>query len=203
MKATLHARPPAILPTLQEESRKLDFRMACEDLSGSLLRTLAASKPAGRLLELGTGTGIGTAWLLDGMGPDGTLVTVDNDSAVIAVAQRHLGHDSRVTFHNDDAAALLQRLEGTTFDLIFADTWAGKYTHLDLALRLLLRGALYVVDDMLPQPDWTSEHRQKAESLLEELAARSELTICPMAWSSGIIVAARTSGPATSQGPAR
>jgi hypothetical protein len=35
--------------------------------TGLFLRTLAASKPAGRFLELGTGTGVATAWLLDGM----------------------------------------------------------------------------------------------------------------------------------------
>jgi predicted O-methyltransferase YrrM len=29
-----------------------------------MLRMLAASKPGGRFLELGTGTGIATAWLL-------------------------------------------------------------------------------------------------------------------------------------------
>jgi len=35
--------------------------MASEPLVGALLRTLAASKSGGRLLELGTGTGIATS----------------------------------------------------------------------------------------------------------------------------------------------
>src|SRR5215831_9020047 len=71
--------PPAMLGVLRDESEALDFRLASEPLTGCLLRTLAASKPAGLLLELGTGTGVGTAWMLDGMTRDATLVTVEND----------------------------------------------------------------------------------------------------------------------------
>jgi len=46
-----------------------------------MLRTLAASKPGGRFLELGTGTGIATAWLLEGMDERSTLISIDNDGA--------------------------------------------------------------------------------------------------------------------------
>ena len=55
--------------------------MASEPKTGALLKTLAASRPAGRLLELGTGTGISAAWLLAGMDRAATLITVDNDDA--------------------------------------------------------------------------------------------------------------------------
>jgi predicted O-methyltransferase YrrM len=53
--------------------------MASEPLVGALLRTLVASKPAGRFLELGTGTGVATTWMLDGMDPASALTTVDTD----------------------------------------------------------------------------------------------------------------------------
>lgn len=73
--------------------------MASEPQTGALLAALAASKPGGRLLEIGTGTGLGTAWLLSGMDADARLDTVDTDAGVVAVARRHLAADSRVTFH--------------------------------------------------------------------------------------------------------
>ena len=38
-------------------SRQLDFNMASDIYTGSLLKTLVASKPGGRILELGTGSG--------------------------------------------------------------------------------------------------------------------------------------------------
>jgi len=57
--------------------------MASELKVGALLAVLAASKPGGRLLELGTGTGHGTAWLLSGMDETSHLDTVDTDQAVV------------------------------------------------------------------------------------------------------------------------
>ena len=54
----------------------MNFTMVSEAKVGALLSALAASKPGGRLLELGTGTGHGAAWLLAGMEDASTLATV-------------------------------------------------------------------------------------------------------------------------------
>jgi predicted O-methyltransferase YrrM len=79
-----------------------------------------------------------------------TLDTVDHDATVVSIARRFLGHDSRVRFHVSDGAAFLASLAGRQFDLIFADTWPGKFTHLEDALSLLRPGGIYVGDDLLP-----------------------------------------------------
>ena len=121
------------------------------------------------MLELGTGTGLSAAWILDGMDVRSTLTTVDNDPAVVEVAQRHLGADSRVTFHVSDGAAFLETILGRRFDLVFADTWPGKYDHLAEALSVLNPGGLYIVDDLLPQPDWQPGHAEKIPILLTSL----------------------------------
>lgn len=167
--------------------------MASEPRAGALLRALAASKPNGRLLELGTGTGLATAWLLDGMDAESTLSTVDDDADAVSIAREHLGEDSRVTFVLDDGASSLVRLaaEGRPFDLVFADTWAGKYTHLDEALGLVALGGIYVVDDMLPQPNWPADHAPKVTRLGETLLSRPDFRAVALDWSSGLIVAAR------------
>ncbi len=73
---------PKILLSLLERTRKMNFSMASETLVGSLLRTLAASKPGGRFLELGTGTRVSAAWILEGMSEEATLVSVDSDAEV-------------------------------------------------------------------------------------------------------------------------
>jgi hypothetical protein len=58
---------PTALEAILRETANVGFSMPSEPQTGSFLRTLAASKPAGRFLELGTGTGVATAWLLAGM----------------------------------------------------------------------------------------------------------------------------------------
>jgi len=88
---------PSQLSVINGKTSEVQFSMASEPLVGTLLRTLAASKPAGRFLELGTGTGIATAWLLDGMDANSTLTSVDNDSAVQQIARESLGIDQRLT----------------------------------------------------------------------------------------------------------
>src|SRR5213596_2548841 len=58
---------PSTLDTIRQETERVGFTLGSEPKTGALLRALAASKPGGQFLELGTGTGVGTAWLLSGM----------------------------------------------------------------------------------------------------------------------------------------
>jgi predicted O-methyltransferase YrrM len=187
------SRHPPALAEIERETASLGFRMGSDARTGSLLRTLAASKPGGRLLELGTGTGLATAWLLDGMDASSTLVSVDVDPAVVDVARRHLGRDPRVRFVVSDGGAHLDELaaEGARFDLVFADAWPGKYDHLERALGLAAPGGFYVVDDMLPQPSWPPDHAPRAEALARHLAERPDLAVAALDWSTGLILAVK------------
>jgi predicted O-methyltransferase YrrM len=193
MLETDNLKPSSILSDILEATTAISFTMASDLLTGSLLRTLASTKPAGTFLELGTGTGMGTAWLLDGMDTASTLITIDNDEKPLTVARRCLGHDPRITFCVMDGVAFLQLMhdQGQTFDLIFADTFPGKFVALDDALRLLRVGGLYVIDDLLPQPSWPKGHQQNVNRLIEELDQRSDLRLTKLNWSTGLIIATR------------
>ncbi|MEO8607263.1 MAG: class I SAM-dependent methyltransferase [Chloroflexota bacterium] len=184
-------QPPS-LEAIQQDTLALGFTMASDPLTGSLLRTLAASKRASRFLELGTGTGLSTAWILDGMDGESTLLTVDNDSALTAIAQKHLADDVRLTIHTMDGIALLESLQGEQFDFIFADTWPGKFDRLDLALNLVKIGGFYIVDDMLPQPNWPPEHLAKVMALLDTFDHLENFRVTKMAWASGLVLLVRT-----------
>jgi len=78
---------PPVLDAIERDTRQIGFTMGSELRTGSLLRTLAATKPGGRILELGTGTGIGTAWLLAGMDAHSKLDSVDRDPSVQEIAR--------------------------------------------------------------------------------------------------------------------
>jgi len=186
-------RVPAVVEEILSETAAVGFKMASEPLAGSLLRTLAASKPSGNFLELGTGTGVSTAWLLDGMDKDSQLVSVENDLTVVSIAKKYLGQDQRLNLQVEDAGAFVEILgqSNQQFDLIFADTWAGKYTRLEEALRILKPGGFYVIDDMLPQVNWQEGHALKVALLVAELESRNDLTIAKLNWASGIIIATK------------
>jgi predicted O-methyltransferase YrrM len=188
------ALPPAVA-AIQADTAAMGFKMASTDATGRMLRTLVAGKPGGRILELGTGTGLATAWLLDGMDAAATLDTIDNDPAYVAVARKNLANDSRVRFHIESGDTFLKRLAGRRYDLIFADTWPGKFDHLDDALALLAVGGFYVIDDLHPQPNWPADHAPKIPTLVRALAARPDLVLWPIDWDTGIVVAVKQAIP--------
>jgi predicted O-methyltransferase YrrM len=179
---------PATVAAIIIDSHQAGFNMLSEPLTCSLLRTLVASKPAGNFLELGSGTGLSTAWILDGMDESSRLTTIDNDESLLAILQRHLGVDQRLTVICGDGDELLPSLANQKFDFIFADAWPGKYRFLDETLSLLNPGGIYIIDDMLPQPNWPEGHDQKATHLISTLEKRNDLRIVKMSWASGIIL---------------
>jgi len=184
-------RIPPLLEAIERDTEQIGFKMGSERRTGSLLRTLAATKPAGRILELGTGTGIGTAWLLAGMDAQSKLDSVDNDAQVLEITKRHLGHDSRVTFHHVDGGQFLTEAN-TQYDLIFADAWVGKYNHLEEALALLRVGGIYVIDDLLPQPNWPADHAPKVPALINDLERRDKFVVTKLDWASGLMIVVRS-----------
>jgi predicted O-methyltransferase YrrM len=186
------AEPPT-LKSLLDATATLGFAMSSDRLTGSLLRSLAASKPGGQFLELGTGTGVGTSWILAGMDAASTLITVDNDTAAVGVARQFLGDDSRVTFYVEDGASFLKRSANQRFDFIFADTWPGKFSHLDETLTLLKPGGLYIIDDLLPQPNWPEGHAPKVSTLIAALESRQDLVVTKLGWSTGLLIATKWS----------
>lgn len=182
---------PKTLTSIWADTRASGFTMASEPLTCSLLRTLAASKPSARLLKLGSGTGLSTAWLLDGMDSGSPLTTIDNDETLLAILNHHLGVDHRLKVVCADGDEFLQSLREQHFDFIFAGTWAGKYRLLEETLELLNPTGLYVIDDMLPQPNWPEGHAEKVTNLVAALEQRKDFRVTKLSWASGIILAAK------------
>ena len=187
-------RQPRALEGILGDTEALGFDMASEPKVGSLLAVLAASKPSGRLLELGTGTGHGTAWLLAGMDGVSTLDTVDTDANVVAVAQRHLGSDRRVSFHVMDGAQFLEQSASSRFDLIYADAWPGKFSHLDETLSLLRPGGMYVIDDLTSATELASGPRAESAGTHRRNRATRRVLHVRLAWASGLMLVVRQAG---------
>ncbi len=185
-------RLPAQLTAIEEATVRLGFGMPSDRDTGALLRVLAAGKPAGRFLEIGTGTGLATAWLLDGMDSASLLHTIDTDRDVVAVAERILGQDPRVRFVVGDAIGWLEARADLSFDLVFADAIPGKYIHFPSVWERLSPGGIYVVDDMLPQGNWPDDHGERVAGLLASLKQRPDCKAVELDWGTGLAIAAKS-----------
>ena len=191
MTRAINQQFPNAYMGIDEATRISGFTMASDVMTCSLLRTLAASKPSGKFLELGTGTGLSTAWILDGMDHGSSLTSVDNDPGFLKIAQRFLGKDDRLNLVCVDGGEWVNGNRQEKFDYIFADTWHGKYLLLGEVLSMLNKGGLYIIDDMLPQPNWPDGHQEKVINLIDYLETREDLLLTRQVWSTGIIIAVK------------
>ncbi len=71
---------PDVYNKIVEASANLQFTMPSDLKTGSLLKTLAASKPSGRFLDIGTGTGLSLAWLASGADKTSSVISIDIDA---------------------------------------------------------------------------------------------------------------------------
>lgn len=184
-------QPPAVLAQIEAKSRALQFDVASEPRTGALLRTLVASKPGGEFLELGTGTGVATAWLLAGMDARSRLTSVDFHGEHQAVAREFLGDDDRLQLLVEDGFHFLKRQAANTYDFVFADAIPGKFEALEECLRVVKPGGFYVIDDMYPLPKWPKAHVKRVSLLMDELTNDSRLIVTKLAWATGIVIAVK------------
>ena len=178
---------PVQYENIAEATKAIEFNMASDMQTGSLLKTLAASKPSGRILELGTGTGLATSWIVDGMDERTKLITIENNTLLLDIARKAL-QDSRVEFVWADGYAWIQTYSGEKFDMVFADAMPGKYDLFEETIGLVKVGGFYIIDDMLPQPNWPEGHADKVERFIGELGERNDIILTKLNWSTGIII---------------
>ena len=183
--------PPA-LEQIERATIEANFSMPSDRETGSLLRTLCSAKPGGRFLEIGTGTGLSACWMLSGMSADSSLLSIDNDETVSAIAQHHLS-DPKIEFAIGDGLLVLQSLENNSFDLIFADAMPGKYESFDLTVCLLRTGGFCVLDDMLPQSNWPEGHQARVDELMRTIVADTRLTATFLQYSTGLVLCTKVS----------
>ena len=179
---------PAAVAASYERARRHGFTLSCEPEVGRLLATLAASVPAnGAILEMGTGVGAGTSWIVHGLGArdDVRVTSVDLDANASAIA-REANWPSWLTLRVADVLDVLG--EHGRFDLIFADAQGGKWVGLDRTIAALRPGGLLLVDDMTP-PAWMDDaHERHTARVRATLLGHPDLVAVELACGSGMIL---------------
>lgn len=148
MQANALARQVGFALT-REEAGDGAIPSCCLPGVGRILAVLAASCHAGRIGEIGTGVGVGSAWMASSMPADCTLVTVEIDEGRAAHAGRLLASDGRVRVLVGDARELIPA--HAPFDLLFADGARPDHMAYSSLVDLLRVGGQLVMDDVTPR----------------------------------------------------
>lgn len=182
---------PESVVAAHERAVTAGFEFACEVEVGRLLAALSAAAPkGGRILEIGTGVGVGLAWLVHGLGErhDVEVVTVELDDEVQQTA-RSAPWPSWVRFESGDGAEVAGGLG--EFDLIFPDAPGGKIFKLRETVAALRPGGVLIVDDMDLTRHDDEDLRAALTVVRQRLVEDADLVCAELGYSSGVIVAAK------------
>lgn len=182
---------PAEVQLALKRAEQAGFGMSCEPEVGRLLMVLAAAVPLfGRVLEMGSGAGVGAAWLATGLErrPDVEAISVEQDPSLIELA-RTGPWPERVRLVEGDVLRMIERLG--RFDLIFADAQGGKWEGLERTVQALRAGGVLVVDDMHPMSEGNGSDAAIIEYVRQTLLNHPDLVTTELDWSSGVMMATR------------
>jgi predicted O-methyltransferase YrrM len=148
IQANALARQVGFALTREEAGPDSSVPSSCLPGVGRILAVLAAGCDAGRIGEIGTGVGVGSAWIASSMPADCTLVTVEIDEARAAQAGKLLAGDGRIRVLVGDARELIT--SHAPFDLLFADGARPEHMAYSSLVGLLRVGGQLVMDDVTP-----------------------------------------------------
>ncbi|WP_456823372.1 O-methyltransferase [Cellulomonas sp. P5_E12] len=122
--------------------------------SGAALSVLAAAVAARAVVEIGTGAGVGSLYLLRGMPADGVLTTIDLEVEHQRAAKEAFVEEgvkpTRTRTISGRALDVVPRLTDGGYDLVFVDADKENYPgYVEQAVRLLRPGGVLVVDNAL------------------------------------------------------
>jgi predicted O-methyltransferase YrrM len=149
--ASLNRSVDPVLRDIAEKGAARDLPLVDAEV-GALLRVLALSIGASKILEIGTAVGYSGIWLAGALPPGGLLMTMEMDPERAREARENFaraGLADRVSVIVGDAERMIAKVAGP-FDLIFQDGAKHLYAPLlDRIVALLRPGGLLVTDNVL------------------------------------------------------
>lgn len=134
---------PPLVARAHRAAAEVGFESSCRDEDGLLLHVLAGRRGIERVAAIGSGVGVGTAWLASALPPGVPLFTAELDAERAAAATAVFADDPDVHVLHGDWRALLPPL--APFDLLFVDAGDAKADP-DAVVGLATPGATVVLD---------------------------------------------------------
>src|SRR4051812_18891127 len=96
---------------------------------------------------MGTGIGVGTAWMAQAMPKDSRIVTIEIDEPRARAAADLFAKDGRINVLDGDALELAAH---GPFDFVYCDAGSGKIDHQEVTVAMVRPGGLILLDDLSP-----------------------------------------------------
>jgi predicted O-methyltransferase YrrM len=173
LEQTLMETPPLVLRALAL-ARAQGFEKSCRPEDGALLHVLAARRGTMRAAEIGTGAGVGAAWIVSALPPQTPFFTVELDPGLAARAAELFAADQNVTVIAGSWRDSLP--EEAPYDLVFVDASDAK-DDVDAVVGLLTPGGTALLDDFWHHPELPDARRDAW--LRHPLLSAIELWVTP------------------------
>jgi predicted O-methyltransferase YrrM len=120
--------------------------------AGAYLAFLARLLKAQSVVEIGTGSGVGSLWLLDGMLTSGTLTSIDNEMEHTSIARAALTDaeiaPQRFRLITNPVMEVMEKLTDRAYDLVVYRHNPEDLTYaISEASRILRSGGVFVIDN--------------------------------------------------------
>lgn len=172
-----------------------------EPAAGAALRFLAATLCARAVVEIGTGAGVSSLYLLRGMDPEGVLTSIDIEPEYHRAARKGFSEAGFPTgcarLIMGRAVDVLPRLTYGGYDLVFVDAAKVEYPHYyEQSVPLLRAGGVIAFSGVLAGARLADPARRDTETLAVREVARAianDERLMPAMWpvGSGLLVASR------------
>jgi predicted O-methyltransferase YrrM len=169
------AEVPDLVAATLDLSRQRGFITSIRHETGRLLAALAASR-TGTLAELGTGCGVGSAWLSSGASAQARVVSAELDPALAEDVQRIFADVDNVEVIAGDWSTLE---EYAPFSMLFVDV-RDVMESIDVLADLLEPGGIAVLDDFTPSAFWPPIVDGQVDSVRERWLTDERFTAVEM-----------------------
>ncbi|WP_445480658.1 O-methyltransferase [Lysinibacillus irui] len=163
---------PELVQLSKALAKKYSFEHSCTDEVGRLLSVLVGQIKTGKILEIGTGFGIGSSWILSAIRPSVHFISVDHSKEKIELVRQNI-HHTQADFVFGDWKDLMK---SGPFHLIFADAAAAKSIEAESLFECLDQGGLLLMDDFTPEEHFPKEWQGKPDTVREFWLNHPQLT---------------------------
>lgn len=164
---------PKMVSIMKKIAENESFDGSCTEVTGRLLAVLSGQVRQGKILEIGTGLGVGSAWILSTIQSTIQFYSVDIEAYRVELVSKNIPHP-QATFIYGDWKELIKY---GPFQFIFADAAAAKSVEGEMLIDILEVGGLLLMDDFTPEEHWPEQWRGRTDPVREFWLNHENITV--------------------------